>query len=359
MAKTTKSKLKSKIKPVIKTGNSNTVKLYVKAKNRVTSFLLRRPHRSFRMTGRREYRRSLRLPGYFAFTNYVVKTLWGHRRLFGLLALVSAVATALMVGVGSQDTYSAFRATLNATSGGLFSGVLGEVGKAGLLFAASATGGISQNLTDVQQVYAGIITILTWLTCVWFLRNTLAGHKVKLRDGIYSAGAPIVSTAIIVVVFMVQLLPLALAAIGYSAASASGLLSGGVEAMLFWVVAVLLTLLSLYWITSTIIALVIVTLPGMYPFTALKVAGDMVVGRRARVMYRLLWAVLNIVIVWALIMIPIILIDSWVKGLWTAISWAPIVPVVLLALSSITIVFASAYVYLLYRKVVDDDSEPA
>ena len=96
----------------------------------------------------------------------------------------------------------------------------------------------------------------------------------------------------------------------------------------------------------------------MYPFRAIKVAGDMVVGRRLRILYRLLWGALNIVLVWAIIMIPTIMIDSWFKGLWSAISWIPTVPVVLLVLSTLTVIFASSYVYLLYRKVVDDEAEP-
>ena len=326
---------------------------------RVKDFLKRRPNRSFRLTRRRDSNRSLKLPGYFAFTNYVVKTIWHNRRTFGLLALIAAMITALMVGIASQDTYLTLKNTLNLTSGTIFNGTLGEIGKAGLLFVTSATGGISQSLTDVQQVYAGLITILTWLTSVWLLRNILAGHKVKVRDGLYSAGAPIVSTFIVLLVFVVQLLPIALALIGYSAASASGLLAGGVEAMLFWVVALLLAMLSLYWITSTFFALIIVTLPGMYPFRALKVAGDMVVGRRLRIMYRLLWGGLNIVVVWALIMIPVIMIDSWMKTIWTAISWFPTLPIILLVLTTLTVIFASSYVYLLYRKVVIDEAEPA
>jgi hypothetical protein len=195
-----------------------------------------------------------------------------------------------------------------------------------------------------------------WLTSVWLLRNILAGHKVKLRDGIYNAGAPIISTFLVALLLIIQLLPAALALIGYSAASVTGLLNGGVEAMLFWIVAGLLVLLSLYLLTSTIFALVIVTLPGMYPFRAIKVAGDLVLGRRIKILLRFLWMALGVAITWALIMIPMILFDSWIKGIWPAINWLPIVPVVLLVLGSVTIIWVVTYVYLLYRKVVADDS---
>lgn len=333
--------------------------LFLKLKNRAVSFLKRRPHRSFKWTRRRDYVRSLKMPGYFAFTNYVFKTIWKNRKTFILLAVVYAAITALMVGVASQDLYATLTDTIRTTSGGVFEGVWGEIGKSGLLFLTALTGGMSQSLTDVQQIYAGIITLMTWLTSVWLLRNIMAGHKVKVRDGLYSAGAPILSTFLVALLLIVQLLPLALALIGYSAAYASGLLTGGVEAMLFWLVAGLLTVLSLYWITSTIIALVVVTLPGMYPFRAIKTAGDLVVGRRLRILLRFLWMFAVAVVVWAVIMIPLILFDGWIKSVWPVINWLPTIPVVLLALSSLTIIWVSGYVYLLYRKVVADESAPA
>jgi len=326
---------------------------------RIKSYLKRRPHRSFRRTRRRDYVRSLKLPGYFAFNNQVNKTIWAHRKTFIILAVLYAVATALMVGIASQDTYSSIKDFLNTSSGGLLSGGLGEIGKAGLLFVTAATGGISQNLTEVQQVYAGIITLITWMTSIWLLRNILAGHKVKVRDGLYSSGSPIVSTFVVVLVFIIQLLPIALALIGYAAAAATGLLAGGVEAMLFWTVAGLLAMISLYWISSTFFALVIVTLPGMYPFQALKTAGDLVIGRRLRIIFRLIWMFVTVAVVWAVVMIPIIMLDSWIKGLWPAITWVPTVPLVLLTLGAFTIIWISSYIYMLYRKVVADDAKPA
>ena len=338
---------------------SITKKTIKKIKKRYDSFLKRRPHRSFRRTRRRDYVRSLKLPGYISFTLYVNKTLWNNRKVFGLLALLYIVLTVLLTKIASQDIYSTLKDTIDTTSGDLFGSAIGELGKASLLFVTSASGGISQSLTEAQQIYAGIIALLMWMISVWLLRNILAGHKIKLRDGLYSAGAPIISTFIVALVFVVQLLPLALALIGYAAASATGLLSGGVEAMLFWIAAGFLALLSIYWSTSTFFALVIVTLPGMYPFKALQIAGDLVVGRRLRILLRLLWMILITIFTWAIIMIPIIMIDGWAKDTWSAIYWVPTIPIVLLLLGSLTIIWISSYVYLFYRKVVADEAAPA
>lgn len=338
---------------------SGLKKMFIDLRNARRKYLARRPHRSFRRTRRRDYARSLTLPGHWAFTSSVYQTLRQHRKTFLLLALVYAVLTAIMVGTASQDTYTILADSLRQTGTDVFQGNLGELGKAGLLFVTATSGGLSQTLTEVQQVYAGLISLLTWLTTVWLLRNLLAGHKVTLRDGLYNASAPLLSTFVVALVLVVQLLPLALALIGYSAALSSGLLSGGVEAMLFWLVAGILSVLSLYWITSTLIALAVVTLPGMYPFQALKTAGDLVMGRRVRILLRLVWLMANVTVAWLLVMIPVILFDTWLKGLWPALQGLPIIPFVLLGLGSLTIVWSASYVYLLYRKVVADDAEPA
>lgn len=330
---------------------------------RMSDFLARRPHRSFKRTYRRDYVRSLQLPGYIAFTNTVYQLLWKHKGLFIKLVLVYAAITAVAAGgIASQDLYAELRDTIDVTGADMLEGVGGEISKASLLLAAGVTGGLSgasAELQPQQQAFGAIVLLLTWLTTVWLLRAVMAERTPKLRDGAYNAGAPILATFLVSLVLIIQLLPLALAIFGYNAAAASGLLNGGVEAMLFWAVAALLTALSLYWLTSTLIALVVVTLPGMYPMQALRTAGDLVIGRRVRILLRMLWMAMVITVLWALIAIPVILFDGWIKSVLPAIAWLPLVPVTLLIMSSLTVVWSAAYVYVLYRKVVDDDAAPA
>jgi len=331
--------------------------------HRVKSFLKRRPHRSFRITRRRDYRRSLQLPGYFAFSNQVIKLLWANKKTFMLMVVVFSLVSFLLVGFASQDIISSLRDGLEEADQSVFvEGIIGDIEKTFILFASTISGevyGIAAEDQKGFQLFSAMIALLTWLTTVWIIRNVLAGYTVKVRDAIYNAGAPILSTFIVVLVLVVQLIPLAIAIIGYTAAAAAGILNGGVETMLFWVAAGLLTILSLYWITATFIALVVVTLPGMYPFKALRIAGDMVVGRRLRILLRVMWMLAGIGLLWILVMIPIILFDGWIKGLLPAIEGIPIVPVALLLMISVTLIWSSSYIYLLYRKVVEDDALPA
>lgn len=326
---------------------------------RIKEYLKRRPHRSFHRTRRRDYARTMKMPGYVAFTKSVTKIIWKNKKIFLRFALVYIILSALMVGLSSQETYSTLQTTIKSTGGDIVKGSFGGLAQAGLLFISSMSGGLSSELTGSQQIFAVIIFLMAWLTCVWLLRNIMANRKVKLRDGIYNAGSPIISTFLVALLLLVQLLPLAIAIVGYGAAATTGLLDNGVEAMLFWAAAGLMAVLSIYLMTSSVFALIIITLPGMYPMAAIKAAGDLVIGRRVRIIARFLWMLLCVLFGWALIMIPMILFDSWIKEVWSSIKWLPIVPISILVMTSVTVIWVSTYIYLLYRKVVDDGAEPA
>jgi hypothetical protein len=320
-------------------------------------FLNRRPHRSFRLSRRRDYVKTLELPGYIAFTHFVNKTVWANKKVFLGLAVIYLVLFSILVGIGSQENYDALAAGLEETSESVTGGDFSQVGQAGLLFFTIATVGVTETPTEGQQILIILLGLLVWLTTVWLLRNRLAGHKVKLRDGLYNAGAPIIPLFLIALVILVQLLPILLTIIGYEAATATGLLTSGVEAMLFWFAAVFMGILSLYWITGSIFALIISTLPGMYPIKALRSSGDLVLGRRIRILLRWTWMFAVVALTWAVILIPLILIDQWLKSIWDAFAGVPVVPFALAVLATVSIIWISSYVYLLYRKVVDGSTK--
>lgn len=318
----------------------------------------RRPHRSFKRTRRRDYRRSLQLPGYHAFTFYVVGELKRHWRTFVLLAVAYSLLMVVLGGVTNQANYTQISDLLNDSSGALASNGLDKLGQAGLLLLATFVSGPG-NITTDQQIYLAIILMFVWLTTVWLLREYKLGRKPALRDGLYNAGAPFVSTLIVLIVLVLQLLPTGIVALAYSGLISVGLVSSGFGSMLFWSIAAIVAALVLYWVTSTLIALVVVTLPGMYPFRALRASGDLVVGRRLRIMYRILWAFGPVALAWIVIMVPLVLLNTWLTGMWSWVSNIPAMPIAAAMLGAATVIWISGYVYLLYRKVVDDDASPA
>ncbi len=314
------------------------------------------PHHSFRITRRRDYKRPLHLPGYWKFTGYVAKTLWQYRNTFLLLGLVYAILTAVLIGITSQSAYAQLTDALRGSSGDIFGGWQ-QFGQALILFAGTIGSSFSAQTSSggAETLYGVMIGLMIWLATVWLLRNFLAGQKVKLRDGLYSAGAPLFATYVLALVLLVQLIPLAVAMLGYSAASSTGLLNQGVEAMLFWFAAGLLVILSLYWVTRTLFAMIIITLPGMYPFVAFSRSRDIVLGRRIRLLLRAVWLLFTVLIGWIVILLPIILIDVIVSGWWKWFENVPLIPVAVLLLGAITAIWSAGYIYLLYRKVVDNN----
>lgn len=323
------------------------------------AYVSRRPHRSFQLTRRRDYRRALALPGYWRLGGQVWLLLWRHKWLFGWLAVWYVALSAALVGIASQDAYNQLGTTLTSSGIDVAVGNFAPLVKGGVTYLSAITGGFNTAPDAGQQAYVALLVLLTWLTTIWLLRAVMAGQHPRLRDGIYHAGAPIVPTFLVTLVLLVQALPIAIVAIGYNAASTSGLLAGGVEAMLFWIAAALLVCLSLYWMTATFVALVVVTLPGMYPMRALKSAGELMMGRRLRIILRLVWLLWLLFLGLSLTVFPLVLFDDWLKSVLPSTTGIPIVPWALLIASGLCLIYAAAYIYVLYRKVVDDDATPA
>lgn len=324
---------------------------------RSAEFLQRRPHRSFKRTRRRDYVRSLKLPGYWSFTFSVWRTLWKNKKVFGLLILLYATIAIILGSVISQESYQQITSSIGESVNEMKQLGWDVVAQSGIMLVASLAS--PEGVSPEAQVVLVLIGLLVWLTTVWLLRDILSGRKPTLRDGLYNAGAPIVATAVLAFVAALQMLPFAIVILVYSGLSAVGLLSEGLAMMLFGLFAVLVLTLILYWMTSTLLALVIIALPGMYPLRALKVAGDVVVGRRLRILYRLLWLILTVILAWILVLVPIILLDSGLKNIWPAIAGVPVVPLAAAIMSAVSLVWSSAYIYLLYRRIIADDADPA
>jgi hypothetical protein len=275
------------------------------------------------------------------------------------LVIGYGLATALFVGLSSQDAYSQLSQLLDQTSDDIFSEGWGALGQAGLLILSGLSGSLTPQLTEAQQIFATIILLLTWLTTVWLLRATFAGQKPRLRDGLYNAGAPIVPTALISLILLIQLLPATVGIILLNSAASTNLLESGFMAMIISIGVTVLVVLTAYWIVATMFALVVITLPGMYPFRALRVAGDMVVGRRIRLMLRIGWMLLGNLLAWVAVVLPVILLDRALLSTIPVVQLVPFVPIVIALVSAAIVVWSATYMYVLYRKVVEDDASPA
>jgi hypothetical protein len=312
-----------------------------------------RLHHSFKRSYREDYVRELEVPGIIAHVAASFKLIFKHWKTFLLLIILMVLLNAILVGLMSEDTYTNFQDILEQTNESAGGGPLTTAMKAGLLLVSTmTTGGLNSNMDGAQGVFAAILLLITWLVSTYLFRHYIAGHKVKLRDALYNACTPLISTAAILLLILIQLVPVFIFIILYSTAVQTEFLSTPFYAFVFFIFGAVMILLSGYWLSSSVIALVAVSAPGLYPGKALRAASDLMMSRRIKFIIRLIALLFVVLFLWAIIMIPLIMFDLWMKTFeWT--SGIPFIPICLMIMSIFTVIFTSAYIYIYYRWMLD------
>lgn len=329
---------------------------FLKARNRIWQYKSARlrPYRSFRRSYREDYQRPLEIPGLLHHAVQSFQLIFRHWRLFLPLLILIALLNILLVGIMNEQTYAKFQNTLNETSQKLGEGDIGNFAKAGLLLIATiTTGGLTQNMSESQEIFAILLFLITWLVTIYLLRQILAGHQVHLRDGLFNSLGPLLATLAVAAILFIQAIPIMIVVITYAAAVATEFLATPFYALLFFIFAALLVLLSLYLISSSFLALVAVTAPGLYPLAALGTASDLIIGRRIRLLIRLVYLFFVLIFCWIIVMLPIILLDLWLKSIFSWLSGVPIVSFFLLCMTVFSVIYFSTYSYLFYRRLLD------
>ena len=301
------------------------------------------PHHSFRMTKPRMYVTTADLRATWRLLGESWSFIGKNKRIILGLGLIYAVTGYILIGGISQMDYVAFKEGVTE----FIDGDLSAIETSLSLFGSALTGGLMAAPTDLQQFLSTALMLFFWLALVWATRMLSADKEINLRDALYNSGTPIVPTLVMLAIIAFQLVPAALGIFGYATALNGGWLEGGVEAMAFAAGAIMLCLLSAYFVVSSVTGLIIVTLPGTYPWHALQTARELVMNRRWAVVLRVLVLVIHMVLVWGIVMIPIFLLDNWLK-----FDWLPLVPIFVQALMGFTLVYTSVYIYRLYRSLL-------
>lgn len=317
-----------------------------KVKNR---FVKISPHKTFRRTYREDYKRELEVPGILTHIFKTFGALLKNWKLFLPMLVIMVVVNAVLIGVMSASTWSQYESTLDEASLQVAGGDIGAVGKAGLLLLSTiTTGGLANDSNEVKTAFSIILLLVVWLVTIFLLRHLFAGHKVKLRDGFYNALTPLISTLVVLVIAIVQCIPIFLLVIAYSAAVQTDFLTTPFYALVFFIFAALMILISGYLLSSSLIAMVAVSAPGLYPLKAIGTASELMMGRRTRFILRLVALVIALAIMWVVVMLPLILFDMGMKKF----EWAqgiPFMPVCMVAMVVWTEMYITAYLYIYYR----------
>ncbi|MBR3052492.1 hypothetical protein IKG60_02650 [Candidatus Saccharibacteria bacterium] len=192
---------------------------------------------------------------------------------------------------------------------------------------------------ETVAVFTALIFLMIWLTGIFFVRQRKAGREITFRDGLYNAMAPLMSSLAVFAMMIAECLPICLVVIAYSAAVQTDFLTMPAYALLFWGVAGLMILLSGYLLSSSLIAFIAVSAPGLYPWKALTTATELMIGRRVRFVLRLIALFIVLVIIGAAVVLPLMSMRAPV--------WLMTGAIVIVGCSEA--IFATVYLYLYYR----------
>ncbi len=273
----------------------------------------------------------LALPSARSTLGQVWSLLWRHKKLFAGIVLIYAVASLILVQGNNSIDIQSLKNNLSSTFKEQGSEVATSLSIVGYLLSSSA-----------GSAYQIVLLIIVSLACIWALRQVTADHKVRARDAYYRGMSPLVPFVLVLAVAVVQLIPLALGATAYNIITTYGVVSGPVEITIWIAAAIFLTVWSVYMVLPTLISLYLVTLPDMTPRQALRSARRLARFRRWDIIRKLLLLIVVLLLILSLLMVPIIMFVASLAG------W------IFFVLSLFLILFIHAYIYSLYRELLEN-----
>ena len=321
-----------------------------------------RLHRSFKRSYHEDYQRKTELPSLTSQASAAFKMFFKFWKIFLPLLLIFVGLYIFLIGAMSENTLADVRANVEQTNKDVADGKIGTVGKAGLtLLGIISTGGLT-TMNDAQIVIAVLLFTIIWLVTIYLARHLLAGHQeIKMRDGFYSALSPLVSTLVVGLIIFLEAIPIMLTIIVFQVALTTEFLSTPFYALLFFMFAALMITLGLYLLSSSFFAIIVVSAPGLYPLTAVRMAKNLIMGRRLRFLIRVFYLVIIVALLYLLLLMPAIILDGILKAqfAWLADSKIPFVAIIQLTITVFIFIYLSIYFYLFYRALLDynDDAK--
>lgn len=213
-----------------------------------------------------------------------------------------------------------------------------------LLVLASVLEIMVVNLTyETRAVFTVLIFLSIWLTVIFLMRQKMAKHEVSLRDALYNSMTPLLSSLVVFLIIVVQCVPIFVLLMAYSAAIQTEFLTMPFYALLFLGFAGLMLTISGYLLSSSLIALLAVSVPGLYPWKALTTASKLMMGRRIRFILRIIALLLVVGVIWAIVLLPLSALKLPVD----------VLTIIVAILGCFSMMFVTVYLYLYYRYLLD------
>lgn len=275
------------------------------------------------------------LPSSFRLFGQAVGLIKRHIKIFaGVAAIYSLMYLVLVQGITALHGLPETKTLLEQTS----TGALAFLGTGVTLFGELL--GAPTSLNATANLYQVLVTLIATFALIWTLRQLYAQKPTRVRDGYYRGMYPFIPFLLVLLLVVVELMPMAMGAAVFTTVVNNGIAATGVEVALWGTGFFVLTLISLYLITSSLFALYIVCLPNMEPMQALRSARQLVQGRRWLIMRKVLFLPFAFLVLAAVLMIPILLLATPIVG------WAFFI------FMAAALAVAHSYMYGLYRSLI-------
>jgi len=275
-----------------------------------------------------------------------------RKTLFFGVVIALMIANILSTGLVGEDRYNTIADLFDDET---IAGGFGAFGRAvGTVVTTVTQGGLNPTPTVEQRLMTVFSGTLTFMATIYAARQLLAGNKPTLRSTLYNCFQPLVPCLLVLLVIVVQIIPVIIVYITTSAALQTGFLLNPFHALLFFGFTALMLLLSYQLALPTIIALIGVTAPGMYPLQSIANASDLIRGKRFSLVLYIFIGLFVFALLWLITFVPIVMFDQWLASVWNFWHAIPLAPLVWQFLTFSLIMFLSAYIYIYYRRLIDE-----
>lgn len=276
-------------------------------------------YKTFRMHKRIKHH-GPKLPNWWVLLQKAWALILANKKAIAIFVVVYGFLNLLLVrGFSSTVDVDGLKESFGSIIGDDSSGFAGGFTAFGLLINASAQGS-----SEIAQVYQMFLLIIASLALVWLFRQQQAGNKATMKMAFYRGMYPLIPFILVLIVIGLQMIPALIGNFLFTTVIDGGLAINGLEQVMWLLFFVTTLLLSLYMISSSSIALYIVTLPEMTPMVALRQARELVRYRRFSILLRAAALALVIFAILFVIVLPIIFIAptlaEWMFFLITVIS---------------------------------------
>ena len=259
---------------------------------------------SFRLTKRIKPPVNKKLSSTISLFKTTNRHIWRYKRVFFGIIIVYILLTALFVkGLSSTANISELRTELADNL------QLNSLGVSAVLVGVAFGSGTTASTVE-GSLYQTLIAIFISLALIWAFRQTKSNPKEApgIRQSFYNSTGSMVAYITVLLVIGLQFIPMLVGISLYNIVQANGLAVTALENTVWIFLVILLSILSLYMISSSLFAVLIVTLPRMKPIRALKAARKVVAFRRWLVLRKILTFGLLVTVLFGALLFAIILV---------------------------------------------------